>query len=102
MSDLGQLTQILLERLEKKGMDPTLIPGFIRNLGNAILFNPEATLLQASNRLHLLGWDDFELDYRTLELATACFEEEGLKEIEEYRPIDSGSVSDRGMSVMNG
>ncbi len=102
MAVLGQLTQILLARLEKKGMDLSLIPGFIRNLGNAILVNPETTLTQVSNRLHMLGWDDFDLDYRTLELATACFEEEGLKEIEEYRPIDSGSVSDRGMSVMNG
>jgi hypothetical protein len=35
-----------------------------------------------NNQLHLLGWDDFELDYRTLELATAYIETEGLKNLE--------------------
>jgi len=36
-------------------------------------------LLQVNKHLHLLGWDSFELDYHTLELATACFEAEGLE-----------------------
>jgi len=39
-------------------------------------------LLQVNKQLHLLGWDSFELDYRTLELATACFEAEGLERLE--------------------
>ena len=39
-------------------------------------------LLQVNQRLHLLGWDSFELDYHTLQLAIACFEAEGLKGLE--------------------
>jgi len=39
-------------------------------------------LLQVNKRLHLLGWDSFELDYHTLQLAIAYFEAEGLKGVE--------------------
>jgi hypothetical protein len=33
-----------------------------------------------------LGWDSFELDYHTLELATACFKAKGLERLEN-KPI---------------
>jgi hypothetical protein len=79
--DLNQLTQILIERLENKGMEPSIIHGFIRDLANTILFNLHMNLLQINKRLHLLGWDNFELDYHTLQLAIACFEAEGLKSL---------------------
>lgn len=80
--DLNQLTQILIERLEKNGIEPSIIHGFIRDLANTILVNPYMNLLQVNNRLHLLGWDSFELDYHTLQLAIACFEAEGLESLE--------------------
>jgi len=76
---LNQLTQILIERLEKNGIEPSIIHGFIRDLANTISVNPYINLLQANNRLHFLGWDSFELDYHTLQLAIACFEAEGLE-----------------------
>lgn len=60
-------------------MEPNIIPGFVRNLANAILANPYTHFLQLNKQLHLMGWDDFELDYRTLELARASLEAEGLK-----------------------
>ena len=41
---------------------------------------------QVNKRLHYLGWEDFDLDYHTLELAIACFEAEGLKNFE-YKPV---------------
>jgi len=85
MYDLSQLTQILMEQLENKGMEPAIIHGFVRDLANTILVNPHMTLLQINKRLHLLGWDDFKLDYHTLQLAIACFEAEGLKGLE-HRP----------------
>ncbi len=87
MYDLNQLTQILIDRLGKKGMKPNIIPGFIRNLLNIILVNPHTSLFQLNYQLHLLGWDDFELDYRTLELATACFEFDGLKGLKN-KPVE--------------
>ena len=81
--DLNQITQNLIERLEKQGMEPGMIPGFIRSLANAILVYPDMNLSQANRRLHLLGWDNFKLDYHTLQLAIASFEAEGLKSLED-------------------
>jgi len=63
-------------------MDLSMIHGFIRDLANTILPNPHMNLLQLNKRLHSLGWDGFELDYHTLQLAIACFEAEGLKSLE--------------------
>jgi len=63
-------------------MEPGIIHGFIRDLANSILPNPHMNLLQVNKRLHSLGWDGFELDYHTLELAIACFEAKGLKSLE--------------------
>lgn len=51
------------------------IPGFIRDLTNALLVNPHSNHLHLTEQLHLLGWDDLDLDYRTFEIATACFEQ---------------------------
>ena len=75
---MDQIAQILMERLENKGMEPGIIPGFIRNLANALSVDPHTNLFLVNKHLHLLGWDDFELDYRTLELATEYLEAEGL------------------------
>ncbi len=79
---LSELTQVLFDRLEKKEMDPSTIPGFIRNLANTVLINPHMNHAQVNEQLHFLGWDDVELDYHTLQLAIACFEAEGLEDTE--------------------
>ncbi len=79
---MNRLTHILIERLEKKGMELSIIHGFIRDLANSILPNPHMNFLQVNKRLHSLDWDGFELDYHTLELAIACFEAKGLKSLE--------------------
>ena len=75
---MSQLTQTLVERLEKRDMEPSIIPGFIRDLAATVLINPDMSHLAVNRHLHLLGWDDFELDYHTLQLAIACFEAEDL------------------------
>jgi len=77
--DLNQFTEILIDRLEKKGLEAGLIPGFIKALGNALLGNPHSSHLHMNKQLHSLGWDDLDLDYRTFEIATACLENEGLE-----------------------
>ena len=79
---MEELIRILIKRLEKKGIDLSIVHGFIRDLANTILPNPHMDLIQVNKRLHLLGWDSFELDYHTLQLAIACFEAEGLKSLE--------------------
>ena len=73
---MNQLAEILIERLEKKGMWSGEIPGFIRDLSNALLVNPHLNHLHLNDQLHLLGWNDLDLDYRTFEVAIACFERE--------------------------
>ncbi len=73
-TDLHELTQILIERLKEKGMGSGEIPGFIRNLTNALLANPHSNHLHMNEELHLLGWHDLDLDYRTFEVAKACCE----------------------------
>jgi len=55
------------------------ISGFISVLKNCLLADPYLNHIQLSQRLQLLGWDDFELDFHTLQLAIACFEAEGTK-----------------------
>jgi hypothetical protein len=40
--------------------------------------------LQTNKRMQLLGWDDFDLDYHTLQLAIACFEAGSFKRPETY------------------
>ena len=83
---MEELIRILIKRLEEKGIGPSIIHGFIRDLTNAILVTPHMNLLQVNKQLHLLGWDSFELDYHTLELATACFGAKGLERLEN-KPI---------------
>ena len=79
---MEQLERILIKRLEEKGIEPNTLPGFVRDLANTILLSPDVNLLQVNERLHLLGWDSVEMDYHTLQLAIACFEAEGLKDLE--------------------
>jgi len=79
MYDLNRIKQNLIERLERQGIEPNIIPGFIRSLANAIFVNPHMNLLLVNRQLQFLGWDEFELDYHTLQLAIECFEAEGLE-----------------------
>jgi hypothetical protein len=37
---------------------------------------------QVNQKLQYLGWAGVEVDYHTFQLALACFEDEGLKRIE--------------------
>jgi hypothetical protein len=41
--------------------------------------NPNINSLQVNEQLQFLGWDDIEVDYHTIQLAIACFENEGIK-----------------------
>lgn len=63
-------------------MEKNTILGFILSLKSCLIDNPNMNNFQINKRLQFLGWDDFELDYHTLQLAIACFEAEGLKSLE--------------------
>ena len=72
----------LMDRLEMLGITRSLIPGFVRILANSLLVDPKMDLSEVNKRLRYLGWDDFELDYHTLQLAIACFEADGFNTLE--------------------
>jgi hypothetical protein len=73
--DGTDLKTIFIELLEKKGIEQNILPLFLKDLSNA-LSRPDFTDVGAvKNRLHLLGWIDFELDYHTFQLARAYFDQ---------------------------
>ena len=76
---VSHIKQILIQRLEKKGIEKTKIPGLLRDLANFDLANPLVDLFYVNERMHYLGWNDLKMDYHTLQLAIAYFEAEGLK-----------------------
>ena len=71
---MGPLIRILIDRLARKGMEVTTIPAYIRDLGNSIAGDKASNLEELNKRLHLLGWDDIDLDDYTLQLILAVFE----------------------------
>jgi hypothetical protein len=42
----------MIKRLKKKGIRPDIIPGFVRDLLNAISINPECSLQDLNSKLH--------------------------------------------------
>jgi hypothetical protein len=79
---MNQLKEIIISRLQNKGIELSVIPGFIRSLSNSFYVNPNMNLWQVNKRLHYMGWDDFELDYYTFQLVIECLETHGLKRSE--------------------
>lgn len=79
---MNKIKHTLIQRLEKKGLESDLIPSFIRSLANSYVVNPQMNISQVNQKLQYLGWAGVEVDYHTFQLALACFEDEGLKRIE--------------------
>ena len=65
----ADLKKILIQQLEEKGIQLSQIPGFLRDLENTLLDDPDISLFQVSSHLQSLGWDDIQLDYHTFQLA---------------------------------
>lgn len=78
---LDLIRQALYERLKKKGIEPGLIPGLIKIIAGSLVAEPTGNpdLQEANRRLHFMGWNDFDLDYHTLQLIIAALEEDSLK-----------------------
>jgi hypothetical protein len=71
---VSNLTEVMRTHLERKGIWPEIIPGFVRDLENTISHEPHISMKELNIKLHLLGWDDFELDDYTLQLVIASIE----------------------------
>ena len=74
MNILSEYIKELISRLEMKGLTKSEIPGFVWSLKSCLLDKPGMNCKQVNERLQYLEWDDFKLDYQTLQLASACFE----------------------------
>lgn len=75
------IDQKLANKLIENGVEPALIPGFIRSIANAFLINPDMSYCQAQKRLKYLGWEDIDIDYHTFSLAVNALETKGLKRL---------------------
>ena len=79
------LKHILVQRLNHKGLESSLIPGFLRSLANSIDSGPNSNFSLINAHLRHNGWDDFDLDYHTFELARNCLEAGGFVG-QQYKP----------------
>lgn len=70
---MSQLADLLMRRLEEKGIEPVLVPGFIKNLSNILGASRKMRLKEINRKLHSLGWD-FILDDHSLQLFIASLE----------------------------
>ena len=64
----------LADRLAAKGLESNETELFIKDVIRIVTDSPGSNLETIKGQLHLLGWGDLELDYRTFEIATASFE----------------------------
>ncbi|MBW1998376.1 MAG: hypothetical protein JRJ29_10495 [Deltaproteobacteria bacterium] len=74
--EMGDLRKALYRRLRDKGIEPRLIPGFLKIVADSLAVQPSssADLEETNRRLHFLGWNDVDLDYHTLQLLIAALE----------------------------
>lgn len=78
INSMNKFKQNLVDRLAAKGLEKNTIPSFIRSMRICIATDPKINQLKANRQLQFLGWNDIEVDYRTLQIAIACFEAEGI------------------------
>jgi hypothetical protein len=69
---MEDLKPLLIDRLKSQGMDPSLIPAFLKALTSIISSEPGINSEQANLKLHSLGWNEVSLDYHSLQIAIAC------------------------------
>jgi len=71
---MEDLKPLLIDRLKSQGMDPSLIPAFLKALTSIISSEPGIELAQVNQKLNLLGWDEVTIDYHSLQIAIACLD----------------------------
>jgi hypothetical protein len=73
---MENLKLLLIDRLKSKGVDPSLIPAFLKALTSLISLEPGLDPAQVNKKLHFLGWNEVAIDYHCLQIAIACLEQE--------------------------
>ena len=70
------VTEVLTQRLAKKGLLPAEIPGFIRDVANIVSSNHSMELREINTWLKMLGWDSVELDDHTFQVLIATLDDD--------------------------
>jgi hypothetical protein len=52
---MEDLKLLLIDRLKSQGMDPALIPAFLKALTSIIIIEPGINVVQVNQKLNLLG-----------------------------------------------
>jgi len=71
---MEDLKLLLIDRLKSKGVDPALIPAFLKALTHLISSEPGINPAVANLKMHSLGWNEVTVDYHCLQIAIACLE----------------------------
>lgn len=66
------LRALLVQRLERQGVEQPHMTGFLRELGKLLSAFPDMSPPAANEKLHYLGWTGVDLDYQSMQLAAAC------------------------------
>jgi hypothetical protein len=70
---MKKLAEIVIKRLNEKGIDMAFIPSFIRDISNIDLpANPDFNDL--NRKLQTLGWHEIDLDDHTFQLIAAIID----------------------------
>jgi hypothetical protein len=64
----------LMQHLQKKRIEPGMIPGLIWSMKSCYLAQPGMDWREMNRRLAKLGWRGVDLDSKTLAVAVACFD----------------------------
>jgi len=86
MATLSKLKERLISHLIRKGLEPSLVPGFIRCLAISLKLNPRGDIPEIGQRMNCMGWAEAEIDTDTLALAMAYFDAQGLEILKE-KPV---------------
>lgn len=71
---MDDLKLLLIDRLKSKGIDPSLIPAFLKALKSIISSEPGIEFAQVNQKLKFLGWNEVVIDYHSLQIAIAILE----------------------------
>lgn len=74
--ETNQLAAVFEKHLMTKGLALDHMASFLRDLDRALVVYNEP--LHLNTRMHLLGWNDLDVDYRTMELAEAYFDSDKM------------------------
>lgn len=86
---MNDVRQIFIDRLVKKGADPSSLPGILRALSKILSANPDIDPAAANEKLSYLGWKEIAVDYHLLQLSLAYFESEDPQSSERFSQNDS-------------